>query len=112
MGRPLKKIDPEHVEALAGLGATVDEIAIALGTTDVTLRKRFLPIIEKGRAKFKVSLRRKQAQLAMSGNVTMCIWLGKQLLGQTDKVESQISGTLAQPVITEVVVNKTTLGDA
>ena len=33
----------------------------------------------------RISLRRKQMQVAMGGNVTMLIWLGKQYLGQTDK---------------------------
>ena len=36
----------------------------------------------------KMSLRRQQFKSAEAGNVTMQIWLGKQWLGQTDKVES------------------------
>ena len=34
----------------------------------------------------KVSLRRAQIKLAESGNATMLIWLGKQLLNQRDEV--------------------------
>ena len=34
-----------------------------------------------------MSLRRQQFKSAEAGNVTMQIWLGKQYLGQTDKVE-------------------------
>ena len=33
----------------------------------------------------KVSIKRKQFELAMQGNVQMLIWLGKQHLGQKDK---------------------------
>ncbi len=35
----------------------------------------------------KIALRRKQIDLAMAGNVTMLIWLGKQLLGQKNDPE-------------------------
>ena len=36
------------------------------------------------------SLRAKQFELAMRGNPTMLVWLGKQELGQTDR--QQVSG--------------------
>jgi hypothetical protein len=42
------------------------------------------------------SLRRKQLQVAMSGSVPMLIWLGKQLLGQTDRQETRITLTPAE----------------
>jgi len=35
----------------------------------------------------KASLRRKQWKLVEDGNPTMCIWLGKQYLKQTEKQE-------------------------
>ena len=38
----------------------------------------------------KKSLRRVQFDKAMDGNVPMLIWLGKQMLGQTEKVETKI----------------------
>lgn len=34
------------------------------------------------------SLRKKQLQIALKGNVVMLIWLGKQYLGQVDKVNT------------------------
>ncbi len=37
----------------------------------------------------KVSLRRKQFEIAMSGNASMLIYLGKCYLGQTDKTENE-----------------------
>ena len=36
----------------------------------------------------KVSLRRQQIELAKTGNPTMLIWLGKQLLEQRDKSDA------------------------
>ena len=38
--------------------------------------------------KEKIELRQKQWELAMMGNVQMLIWLGKQYLGQSDKVDN------------------------
>jgi hypothetical protein len=35
-----------------------------------------------------MSLRRWQIEAARKGNPTMLVWLGKQLLGQTDKIET------------------------
>lgn len=35
----------------------------------------------------RMSLRRYQLRAAEHGNVAMCIWLGKQYLGQSDKQE-------------------------
>ena len=37
----------------------------------------------------KIALRRKQIDLAMAGNVTMLIWLGKHLLGQQNNPEPE-----------------------
>ena len=48
----------------------------------------FADIYKRLSAPGNVSLRRKQFELAMNGNVTMNIWLGKQKLGQSDKVET------------------------
>jgi hypothetical protein len=42
---------------------------------------------EDGKENGKASLRRMQLRAAEGGNVTMMIWLGKQLLGQRDRVE-------------------------
>ena len=47
----------------------------------------FADYYKKMSAGGKISLRRKQMQIAMAGNVTMLIWCGKQFLGQKDKHE-------------------------
>ena len=53
-------------------------------TNELEVRKA----IEKGRATGKLSLRRRQIQIMEeTNNPTMAIWLGKQMLGQTDKQE-------------------------
>jgi len=85
MPRPTLDIDPHQVRKLAGLGCTNEEIASFVGCSHDTLTRRFKQELEDGRAQGKASLRRKQWETAMSGNVTMLIWLGKQYLSQTDK---------------------------
>lgn len=88
MARPKLQIDETQVENLAAIGCTVSEIAVFMGCSKRTLETRFCALIEKGRERMKISLKRVQYQKAVNdGNVTMLIWLGKQYLGQTDKVE-------------------------
>jgi AraC-like DNA-binding protein len=85
-GRPRKEIDPQLLERLAACGCTLYEIASVLGCNRRTLERRFADAIEAGRLRGRSSLRHKQFQLAMRGDKTMLIWLGKQYLGQTEKM--------------------------
>ena len=101
-GRPPIQFDLEGITALAGLNCTKQEVAAFFGVSESTVDHRFVEEAdlkaawEKGRASGKLSLRRKQTELANAGNVTMLIWLGKQLLGQKDKVEH--SGDASAPI--------------
>lgn len=45
----------------------------------------FSEVFKRKREKGKVSLRRRQYEIATNGNVSMLIWLGKQWLNQTEK---------------------------
>jgi hypothetical protein len=51
------------------------------------LKRKFEIFLIKGKANLKQRLKNKQIQVALGGNVVMLIWLGKQYLGQTDKIE-------------------------
>ena len=88
-GRPKKKIDYQTVEKLANIQCTQEEISNFLDISTRTLQKdkEFIRIYKKGLENGKMSLRRMQFKKANDGNVSMLIWLGKQYLGQTDKVE-------------------------
>ena len=88
MARPKKyNIDTEQVEKLAGLGCTNVEIASFFGCDESLIRKSYSEYIAKGKEKGKIRLRQLQMRSAEKGNVAMLIWLGKQMLGQTDKQE-------------------------
>lgn len=91
MARPKLNIDPEIVLQLSKLQCTYREMAEFLGCDEKTLRNRFSAEIDKGRESGKISLRRMQWRSAEAGSHTMLIWLGKQYLGQTDKVEEKIT---------------------
>lgn len=92
MARPKLDINVEEVEKLAGYGCTNTEIADFFNCDEGTIRGRFSENLIKARADLKKRLRKKQLEVAESGNVSMLIWLGKQMLGQTDKQAHEIKG--------------------
>lgn len=87
MARPKLEIDEETVKKLAALNCSMEEIGHVVGCSVDTLERRFADIIKEGRSHGKVSLKRKMFDTAISGNVTMMIWLSKNLLGYSDKTE-------------------------
>jgi len=87
MARPELEIDADMVEKLASIGCTTKEIASVCECSTDTLERRFAANIAKGKERGKTSLRKKQYEVAMTGNVTMLIWLGKQMLDQKEKNE-------------------------
>jgi len=70
----------KQVEKLAAYGLNNKEIAEVLGYDDTNLKRKFENFLIKGRGELKRKLKRKQIEVAMSGNVVMLIWLGKQYL--------------------------------
>ena len=76
------------------------EVAAHLGVDRHTLERRiqekykvsFGTYKAQKRARGEAVLRELQLRTAMSGNVTMQIWLGKQYLGQKDKTDYTTKG--------------------
>ncbi len=97
-GRPPKIIDYVKVKKLASVMATHEEIASILGVHRHTLEKdkKFMDIYKRAIDNCRASIRRKQYALAMAGNYTLCIWLGKQYLDQRDKkdIDMDVKGKL------------------
>ena len=91
MARPKKyNIDTEQVEKLASFGCTNIEIASVFGCDESLIRKSYSEFLIKGREKGKVRLRQLQWKAAEAGSHTMLIWLGKQILNQSDKQEFEL----------------------
>lgn len=97
-GRPLKEIDWDTVDRLCSIQCTGEEIASILNVDYDTLNaacKRvhgvgFSDYFKRASASGKMSLRRKQYEVALAGNPTMLIWLGKNQLGQSDRTEVDV----------------------
>jgi len=102
-GRKQIEIDSKQVEALASYGCTNTEIASFFGCERTTITKRFSRIITKGKDQGKIRLRKKQFEVALAGNPVMLIWLGKNILDQTDKQGIEIGGEGGEPVKIEFV---------
>ena len=91
MARPKKyNLPTEKVEQLASFGCTNREIASYFECSESLLSKSYSSFITKGRDKGKIRLRQLQYKAAERGNTSMLIWLGKQILGQTDKQEIEM----------------------
>lgn len=90
-------------------GCTAVGIAATFGIDESTLWKacerdnkvNFSEFSQQKKAKGDELLRMKQFSTAMSGNVTMQIWLGKQRLSQSEKQE--ISGKDGNELVFKVV---------
>lgn len=87
MARPKIVIDANQVKQLAQIGCSYPEMAAVLGCGQHTLIRRFANAVKKGKEHLKASLRRMQYKSASEGSVAMQIWLGKQYLGQSEKME-------------------------
>jgi len=84
MGRPVKEIDEDLLYKLAQIHCTMKEMVDIIGVSEDTLKRRYAGLIDKGKAEGKMRLRRKQIEVAMSGNPALLIFLGKSMLGQSE----------------------------
>ena len=97
-GRPRKNIDAEQFNKLYGLQCTEEEIAAFFDCSVDTIenfckrefKMTFSEIYKRKRDYGKISLRRSQWKLAEK-YPSMAIFLGKQFLGQTDKIEATVA---------------------
>lgn len=97
-GRKPIEIDMAELERLAEYQCTAQEMAAWFHCSVDTIERRvkehygmsFAEFFDAYKGKGKVSLRRKQHQVAMSGDVKMLIHLGKHRLDQVEhqKIES------------------------
>lgn len=86
IGRAPKQrvVPPDEVFKLAELGLNDRDLAEWFDVSESTLRYNFSSYLTKARQSLKIKLRRAQLRVALDGNPTMLIWLGKQMLGQSE----------------------------
>lgn len=104
-GRPRKNIDWKQAEEMAQIMCTAEEICAVLGVSSDTMLRRckeefnctFAEWLAQKQAGGKKSLRRAQWEQATGKkpNPAMQIWLGKQYLGQSDKIETKEEKAIA-----------------
>lgn len=95
MGRPPIDVDWTKLETYCQYKVTLVDCASLLDMSDRTLETKirdkydltFFDYREQKMARTRINLFSKQVEIAMGGNTTMLIWLGKNNLGQTDKNE-------------------------
>ena len=104
MGRPRKELEDIQFDGWDQLDALVvwstgeycaERIGIDYDTLVSRIKERtglsFSDYKEQKKEAMRVNLRKKQYDVAMAGNVSMLIWLGKNELGQSDKNESSVT---------------------
>jgi hypothetical protein len=105
-------MDLAELEKLCSLQCTDGEIAAWFGVTTRTIERRrkepaFAQVMDRGKAKGRISVRRQQLKLLENGNATMAVWLGKQILGQTDQMGGQVyAGPFVLMIPRELAENK------
>ena len=94
IGRNKTVIPEEEFQKLAELHCTWQEISDWYSVPVSTLRDNFADLYQKGTTKTKQRLRQAQLKLAMNGDRSMLIWLGKNILGQSDQPINNDSTTV------------------
>ncbi len=84
VGRNKTVIPEDQVAQLSEYHCTNKEMADFFDVPLQTFMDNFRDIITKHRIITKQRLRKKQLEVALSGDKTMLIWLGKQMLGQSE----------------------------
>ena len=114
MARPVIKINWEDFDKLCHIQCTQEEIASFFDCSIDTVARAVKREKKMGYAEYfkrkseggKISLRRQQFQAAQKGNITMLIFLGKQYLGQSDKIEqrqnSHVEVTSKNQIVEEI----------
>jgi len=103
-GRKQIEINWSDFEKLCSMQCTLIEIASWFKCSEDTVERackrqygeNFADVYKKKSCKGKISLRRQMFETALGGNVTMMIWLSKQHLGFSDKLEQATEAKVEQ----------------
>ena len=113
--KPMSDKEFDQLVNMVRIQCTRDEVCGVLNMSEDTLNRRlkergetnFAALYKKHSHEGKASLRREQWKAAQAGNTTMLVWLGKQMLGQKDKVEqdnTSSDGSMTPTVIERTIV--------
>jgi hypothetical protein len=101
MSRPRKELEDMQFDGWDQLDALIiwsngeycaEQLGLNYDTLNARIKERtglsFSDYKEQKKEKLRINLRKKQYDVAMAGNVSMLIWLGKNELGQADRAET------------------------
>lgn len=105
-GPKIKTVNWTEFDKLCALQCSLREIAGWFNVSEDTIENivkrekgiKFSEYFAQKKSHGKIALRRKQYETAMSGSVPLLIWLGKQYLGQSEKVERPDEENKTRPV--------------
>jgi len=83
MKQPVK-VTRRQIQYFGERGCPWEDIEKFYGVSRTTLMRYYQADYEKGKAQTNIALRDKMVQMALAGNGTMLIWLGKNRLGMSD----------------------------
>lgn len=109
-GRPPLVIDWQVFEALCTCHATLEEIAAYFKCDTRTIERQCKRVLKTTFAAYyrekaatgKVSIRRKQFQVALKGDPQMLKWLGMNWLGQKNNTGLEVGGPNGGPIPHEI----------
>jgi hypothetical protein len=84
MKQPVK-VTRRQMQFFGERGVSWMDVERFYGVSRVNLMRYYAADYEKGRATTNTALHNKMVELALAGNPTMLIWLGKNRLGQGDR---------------------------
>ena len=104
MARPSKQLEDiefngwEQLDALivwASQEYCAEKLGISIETLATRIKEKtglsFPEYKHQKKEPLRINLLKKQYDVAMAGNVSMLIWLGKNELNQKDKIENEVS---------------------
>ena len=97
MGRPVIELDEHQLKSLMrltpSLKDTADFFDVSEDKIEMTIRAKwgltFSEFRDKNAVQSRLGIKRKMIEKALAGDNTMLIWLSKNMLGMTDKVEQK-----------------------
>lgn len=89
--RPKEDITAENVEKLASLGCTYEDIADFFNVHPSFIIQYYKEPVLRGRSNLKMSLRMTLVNSALRGNVPALLFLSKNFLNMSDKMELEVT---------------------
>ena len=86
----------KYIEKMFSMNCSLEEVAADLDVSSKVLlnsanREKVERARIRGHERFLTEIRQQQRNILKRGDSRMAIWLGKQYLGQTDKVEASVT---------------------